>query len=701
MLEINDLYAFEGLPESQKKEKVLEEGEENEEDDNFFVHENDALQKSMMQNPSYNKTIIVPKSRLTIQEISNKKLKKLEKTAPEQEYEVFNLDDFEDLNEQEEHKNSFLDYHQLLNLEDPFMRVSRPSNFNYRRVSAFEKRENRNRKKKNDYLFKKKPKTIKSDKNLNKFAASSKIEEENTFEKSNDNIDEKSNDENEENDKRESLLIKEKTKEEKKIRREEDYIDVVRTSFFSRDSIDLEETTFEYEVVDSVAMTILQVINCMIKANLVQIAISMKELGLIWGPITICLVAIMSLISLNLILEVNKITGFRSYLLFSEIIFGHFGGVIILICQFMSAFGGCLSFIVIFNKVVPKLLNFSVSNEFFSDDKIFTSMLGLFLFFFCYKQDVNIIKSAAKYAVFAVLSFFVVTIIDFIYTVLSQNKLIKLDDEWNKEKKDEILYGLNNSKYPFSERLSNIITALSCIILSYSFHIFTFSIYGCMGKISRKQFFITTSISVLITTVIYLICGTIGYLLYYDYLTDSILDAVQESWLSSLLSLANVVNVIMTFPITFSAVKNYFILFVDIMITLLKDLVIWIFSFIPKVNRYRSSTTTSRKSKIFKHGYLMTGKQLIHLPNYVEFFLTVIIYFLVFLFASMYTKLKVIFSFTGGVMGNILSFIFPSIFYLYFSRKKSFTKYGFIAIVFIIFGFVTMSICIMSTIQSL
>ena len=701
MLEINDLYAFEGLPESQKKEKVLEEGEENEEDDNFFVHENDALQKSMMQNPSYNKTIIVPKSRLTIQEISNKKLKKLEKTAPEQEYEVFNLDDFEDLNEQEEHKNSFLDYHQLLNLEDPFMRVSRPSNYNFRRVSAFEKRENRNRKKKNDYLFKKKPKVIKSDKNLNKFAASSKIEEENTFEKSNDNIDDKSNDENEENDKRESLLIKEKTKEEKKIRREEDYIDVVRTSFFSRDSIDLEETTFEYEVVDSVAMTILQVINCMIKANLVQIAISMKELGLIWGPITICLVAIMSLISLNLILEVNKITGFRSYLLFSEIIFGHFGGVIILICQFMSAFGGCLSFIVIFNKVVPKLLNFSVSNEFFSDDKIFTSMLGLFLFFFCYKQDVNIIKSAAKYAVFAVLSFFVVTIIDFIYTVLSQNKLIKLDDEWNKEKKDEILYGLNNSKYPFSERLSNIITALSCIILSYSFHIFTFSIYGCMGKISRKQFFITTSISVLITTVIYLICGTIGYLLYYDYLTDSILDAVQESWLSSLLSLANVVNVIMTFPITFSAVKNYFILFVDIMITLLKDLVIWIFSFIPKVNRYRSSTTTSRKSKIFKHGYLMTGKQLIHLPNYVEFFLTVIIYFLVFLFASMYTKLKVIFSFTGGVMGNILSFIFPSIFYLYFSRKKSFTKYGFIAIVFIIFGIVTMSICIMSTIQSL
>jgi amino acid permease len=706
MLEINDLYAFEGLPESQKKEKekILEEGEENEEDDNIFVHEHDELQKSMIDKPNYNKTIIVPKSRLTIQDSSNKKLKRMEKTVPEQEYEVFNLDDFEDLNEPDEPKNSFLDYHQLLNLEDPFMRVSRPSHFNYRRVSAFEKRANRNKKKKNDYLFKKNPKFAKSDKNLNKFAPSIKIEEENTFEKSN-NIEEKDeeNDENEDkNDKRESLLIKEKTKDENKIKKEDlDYIDVVRTSFVSRESIDLEETTFEIEVVDSVAMTILQVINCMIKANLVQIAISMKELGLIWGPITICSIAIMSLISLNLILEVNKITGFRSYLLFSEIIFGHFGSVIILICQFMSAFGGCLSFIVIFNKVVPKLLNFSLSQDWLSDEKIFTTMLGFFLFFFCYKQDVNIIKSAAKYAVFAVLSFFGVTIIDFVYTVLSQDKLIKLDDEWNNEKKDEILFGLNNSKYPFSERLSNIITAVACIILSYSFHIFTFSIYGCMGKISRKQFFITTSVSVLITTIIYLICGTIGYLLYYDYLTDSILDAVQESWLSSLLSLANVVNVIMTFPITFSAVKNYFILFVGIMITLLKDLFIWIFSFIPTVNRIRSRSSTNRKSKIFKHGYLMTGKQLVHIPDYIQFFLTVLIYFLVFLFASMYTKLKVIFSLTGGVMGNILSFIFPSIFYLYFFRKKGFTKYAFVAVVFIIFGIATMSICIMSTIQSL
>ena len=227
-----------------------------------------------------------------------------------------------------------------------------------------------------------------------------------------------------------------------------EFIEDIRPSALSRGGIELEENTFEFEVVNSVAMTILQVINCMIKANLVQIAISMKELGLIWGSITICLIALMSLISLNLILEVNKKSGQRSYLIFSEMVFGHVGSIIILICQFMSAFGGCLSYIVIFNKVVPTLFTFTISNKYLSSDKVFTYVLGVLLFFLCYKTDINLIKSAAKYAVFAVLVFFGVTIADFIYAVTSQSRLISINSQWNEDKKNEILYGLNRQKYP-------------------------------------------------------------------------------------------------------------------------------------------------------------------------------------------------------------------------------------------------------------
>ena len=701
MKESNE-FLLEGLYQDgqrKNKDEEQEEEEEDKDDDGLFIHERDALQRST--EIKKRKTLAFPKSNLNI-EGKNKNKGHNKTTIFDKDIEPIDDNALEFINEHdlvhEEAGSRYFNFEEILCIEDPFMRISKPLGVNntYQRISAFNQR-SKTKKHKKEFFFGEKPKTMKGKDCKRTKSVDVKVGQigEMTEKTETEQIKEAIEDEEDESE--------EKEKEEKDKGKGKTYIDLARTSFLSRNSIDFEEDdyTFEVEVVDSVAMTVLQVINCMIKANLVQIATSMKSLGLIWGPITICLIAIMSLISLNLILEVNRMTGIRSYLIFSEEIFGHFGSIIILICQFMSAFGGCLSFIVIFNKVVPTLLNFSLSNPVLSDDKIFSISLGVIMFFYCYKQDINIIKSAAKYAVFAILLFFFVTILDFIVAVFSQDRLINLNSQWNSKKRDEILYGLNTSDSP--NRIPNVITAVACIILSYSFHIFTFSIYGCMGKISRKQFFITTSVSVLITTIIYLICGTIGYLLYYDTLTDSILDSVQESWLSSLLSLANVINVIMTFPITFGAVKNYFLLFVGIILTLIRDCFLCAFSCIPKVENIRGRTSNARITKVFRKGnnsYLMSGKPLIKFPKYIEFLLTVLIYGLVFWFASLYTELKIIFSFTGGVMGNILSFIFPSIFYLGFGGKKSFTRYGFVAVLFIIFGFITMGICVFSTIQS-
>jgi amino acid permease len=466
-----------------------------------------------------------------------------------------------------------------------------------------------------------------------------------------------------------------------------------QNSFLSTKSMELVvENVFEVEVAGSVWTTVLQVINCMIKANLIQIAISVKELGLIWGPIIICLIALMALLSLNLILEVNKVTGQKSYLIFGEILFGHFGSFIILICQFMSALGGCLSFIVVFNKVIPKLLSFSLPEGFFmSNDLVFSVLLGVLLFFYCYKQDVNLIKSAANYAGFAILLFLILTIIDFIVSVFSEGKLLDKKKIWNIEKRNLLITGLNNEQNP--KRLYDIVTAIACIILSYSFHVFTFSIYGCMSRISRKQFFKTTSITIMITTVIYLLCGVIGYLLYYDTLNDSILDAIGENWLSCLLSLANVINVIMTFPITFAALKNYFLLFVSIMINFAIHSVKKIIS---KISEPKNLNKVSRKSFLFEKNkiYIMSGYKI---PKFIEALLTLFLFVLIFFIASIYTELKVIFSLTGGVMGNILSFIFPSIYYLGLSKRKGTVGRKIISILFILFGTCTMIICIIST----
>ena len=662
----NNEFLLEGLPQDEHI-KVEESGSESNSDNN---NSNKRSKKNLRS------TVKFPQSRYSIEDKIDSKILELEQTDYENKLDEEDEDEYEYDNEETNAINNssrILGLNEILNLEDPFTRVSRSRNmFFNKRASAFN---GGKKKKRSGFYFEKKI--------LNE---RKKLIDDEDNKINNLNIDEEKSDKDEEK----------KNKEDESDNFE--FVKGDRPSFLNRNSIDLEQDKYEVEVIDSVWLTVLQVINCMIKANLIQIANSMKILGIIWGPIVTCIIALMSLITLSMILEVNQMTGQRSYLIFSEMIFGHFGSVVILICQFMSAFGGCLSYIVIFNKVVPNLLNFSLPNENISNETIFSFLLGFALYFYCYKQDVNVIKTAAKYAVFGILLFFVVTIIDFILAVFSQNRLVNLKN-WNHEAISEILYGLNRPGQ--DNRLSNLVSAIACIILSYSFHVFTFSIYGCMGKISKKQFFITTSISVLITTIIYLICGIIGYLLYYDELKDSILDCMHDNWSSSLLSIANVINVIMTFPITFAAVKSYFLLFIGIMATLLRDLFLWIFKCIPKVEQERGRTSNERITKVFRKSnnnksLLMSGNPLVKFPKFMEIILTTFMFVLVFYVATIYNELKKIFSLTGGVMGNILSFIFPSLFYLGFSKKK-FSKYGIIAFFFIIFGFITMFICIAST----
>ena len=80
----------------------------------------------------------------------------------------------------------------------------------------------------------------------------------------------------------------------------------------------------------------------------------------------------------------------------------------------------------------------------------------------------------------------------------------------------------------------------------------------------------------------------------------------------------------MTFPITFGSVKNFFLLFVGIMLTLIRDFFLCVFSCIPKVENIRGRTSNARITKVFRKGnnsYLMSGKPLVKIPKYIEFLL--------------------------------------------------------------------------------
>lgn len=87
---------------------------------------------------------------------------------------------------------------------------------------------------------------------------------------------------------------------------------------------------------------------------------------------------------------------------------------------------------------------------------------------------------------------------------------------------------------------------------------------------------ITATIGIFISLFVYVLIGAIGYIMYGEILTDSLLDSMNISdpnpdVLIVLENLSYVVNVIMCFPITFAVMKNYLVYSISMIATKFRD----------------------------------------------------------------------------------------------------------------------------------
>ena len=140
------------------------------------------------------------------------------------------------------------------------------------------------------------------------------------------------------------------------------------------------------------------------------------------------------------------------------------------------------------------------SDSILANKNFLSVVLSILLIIYCYQNDVSGIKSAAYWGVFGInLLLFLV-----LYDLLSTSKRDVLYD-WHKM-----------NLFDLDENSNNIISWISCIILSFSFHTYTFSIYECLSDKNTKSILITTGIGLFASMMIYLLFGCVGYILYVD-----------------------------------------------------------------------------------------------------------------------------------------------------------------------------------------
>jgi len=206
---------------------------------------------------------------------------------------------------------------------------------------------------------------------------------------------------------------------------------------------------------------------------------------------------------------------------------------------------------------MPTLIASKLGNDSLLADKTFLSVvLGILLIIYCYQKDVSGIKAAAYWGVFGINLLLYLVMHDLMTT--SKNDVLH---DWNKLR----VMGLD-------ENVNNIISCISCIILSFSFHTYTFSIYECLTEKNTKSMLITTSVGLFVSMMIYLLFGCVGYILYVNQVDEYyIITRQQNTVLIYMENIAFVINVIMSFPLTFFSLRHYFTFLVQILITLLVE----------------------------------------------------------------------------------------------------------------------------------
>jgi hypothetical protein len=87
---------------------------------------------------------------------------------------------------------------------------------------------------------------------------------------------------------------------------------------------------------------------------------------------------------------------------------------------------------------------------------------------------------------------------------------------------------------------------------------------------------ITATIGIFISLFVYVLIGSVGYIMYGEILTDSLLDSMKledpnPDTIIILENISYVVNVIMCFPITFAVMKNYLVYSISMIATKFRD----------------------------------------------------------------------------------------------------------------------------------
>ena len=256
----------------------------------------------------------------------------------------------------------------------------------------------------------------------------------------------------------------------------------------------------------SVFSTSMTILKSMIGCGILSHPYIFKNLGIYYGTITLILSVYISICSISLLMRSKDVTQRYSYSIYSKLVLGKKGYLIIKIAIIFTMFLLCIIYLKIFANVFKTLilLFFKDNGKFYFKENFFLIIIAIILLPLMFKKDISALRKFAFIGVISVLIFIFSVILAF-FIKFKNNEIKNIITS-------DMLYPKGNYAQFFA--------SFSAIINSLSFHQNCFPIYLQIKERNSNKMIKATFFAAIVTGIIYWIIAILGYSMYGNVIND-------------------------------------------------------------------------------------------------------------------------------------------------------------------------------------
>ena len=427
---------------------------------------------------------------------------------------------------------------------------------------------------------------------------------------------------------------------------------------------------------NSMIFTSLLILKAMIGAGILNLPLIIKTFGIIGGILLSFFLNFIAITVAYFLGRCKEITQRYSYAVYSKLTMGLFGTILIKFSLMVMLSTLAVVQFIVFGDVLKglSLLAFDINV------KLLILLIALIILPFIFQKEISGITKIAHFGIIGLGVFLVTTIVLFF-------------DKFFKNK----IFFEKSMLYP-NGTFKELFTCVGGYYNAFGFHMVYFPYYLLLKPRNTKTMMKSVIIGIVLSTIIYDSYGIIFFLMYGNQINDSALKYLQSELSQAHKNNETFIVIILVICFLSFLVNASISTITNIFFT--KSHLIGLIKFILKKRAEKKEPkdiplvdiNENRKFSDDVQSMPVKEKEDEFLSEKTKFIITFAIYIYILVMALTFEKIIVLDSFNGSVVSNYIYIMAPSIFYLYFARKKKYYGEKLMAIFNFLFGAVLISL---------